>query len=79
MGTITINVDDDVERRFRNVAGRTYHKKKGYLGRAITEAMTYWIYEKKQREISEKQLKLLEKGFNFGRKLYGAREDLYER
>ncbi len=79
MGTITVNVDDDVERRFRKVADITYHKKKGYLGRAITEAMTYWIYEKKQREISEKQLKLLEKGFNFGRKLYGAREDLYER
>ncbi len=79
MGTITVNVDDDVERRFREVAGITYHKKKGYLGRAITEAMKYWIYEKRQREISEKQLKLLEKGFSFGRKLYREREDLYGR
>ena len=79
MGTITVNVDDDIEGRFREVAGMAYHKKKGYLGKAITEAMKYWIYEKRQKEISERQLKLIERGFNFGGKLYKSRDDLYER
>ncbi len=79
MTTITVNVDDDVERGFRKVAGMAYHKKKGYLGKALTEAMKQWIYEKKQKEISEKQLKLLENGFDFGKKLYNSREDLHER
>lgn len=79
MTTITVNVDDDVERRFRKVAGMAYHEKKGYLGKALTEAMKHWIYEKKQKELSEKQLKLLENGFDFGKKLYKSREDLHER
>ena len=79
MGTITVNVDDDIERKFRKVADITYHKKKGYLGRSITEAMKYWIYVKRQKEISGRQLKLLEKGFDFGSKLYKSRGDLYER
>ncbi|MEA3255066.1 MAG: hypothetical protein U9Q22_04450 [Candidatus Altiarchaeota archaeon] len=44
MGTIAVDVDDGIERKFRKIASITYHKKKGYLGRSITEAMKYWIY-----------------------------------
>ena len=40
--------------------------------------MKHGVYEKRQKEISEKQLKLLEKGFDFGKKLYNSREDFYE-
>ena len=40
------------------------------MERAVTEAMQRWIYEKRQEKIAERELKLLEKGFNFGKKLY---------
>lgn len=79
MGTITVNVKDEVEKEFRKVASIVHGEKKGYLGKAIAEAMQRWIDEKKQEEIAERELKLLEKGFNFGKKLYEARDELHER
>ena len=36
---ITVSVRADVEERFRKIAAATHGKKKGYLGRALTEAM----------------------------------------
>jgi len=33
----------------------------------------------RQEDIQSRQLKLLDKGFNLGKKLYGKREDLYAR
>ena len=79
MGTITVNVKDGVEKEFRKVASITHGGEKGYLGKAITEAMQRWIDEKRQKEIAERELKLLEKGFSFGRKLYETRDELHER
>ena len=48
MGTITVNVKNDIEREFRKVVGTVHGTKKGSLGEAITEAMQKWIYEKKE-------------------------------
>ncbi|NMG83589.1 MAG: hypothetical protein GIS02_05220 [Methanosarcinales archaeon] len=79
MGTITINVKDEVEKEFRAVAVIAHGDKKGYLGKSVTEAMQKWINEKKQEKIAERELRLLERGFNFGKRLYGAREELYDR
>ena len=78
MGTITVSIDDDVEKKFREMAGKIYHKRKGYLGRAITEAMRQWIDSEKQKKIAERELKLLEK-FDLGKKLYRSRGGIYER
>ena len=39
----------DVEERFRKIAAATHGKKKGYLGRALTEAMEEWAREKEER------------------------------
>jgi predicted transcriptional regulator len=79
LGTITISVNDKVERKFREIAGSIYSKKKGYLGKAITEAMERWIDEKRQGKIAEQELKVLEKGFDMGKVLFKRREELYER
>jgi len=79
MGTITVNVKDEVEKEFREVASIVHGGKKGYLGMALTEAMKRWIEEKRQEKISEEALKLLERGFDFGKRLYKDRSDLYER
>lgn len=79
MGTITVNVKNDVEKEFRDVVSAVHGTKKGSLGHAINEAMQKWIYEKKQENIAEEALTLLEKGFKFGKRLYKERSELYER
>ncbi len=79
MGTITVNVKNDVEKEFRKVVGAVHGTKKGSLGEAITDAMQKWILEKKQEKIAEEALKLLEQGFKFGKRMYKNRSELYER
>jgi hypothetical protein len=79
MGTITINVNDDVEKRFRALAQKVYPVKKGYLGKAVTSAMQKWIDEIVQKKISESELKLLENGFKMGKLKFKSRAELYER
>jgi len=79
MGTITINVNDDVEKQFRVFAREFYPDKKGYLGKAVTCAMQKWMDEISQRKISERELELLEKGFKMGKIKFKSREELYER
>ncbi len=79
MGTITVNIKDKVEREFRAVASSAHEGEKGYLEEAVTEAMQRWIEEKRQGKIAEEALKLIEQSFNFGKRLYKDRTDLYER
>ena len=79
MGTMTISVDNDVEQQFRALAQKIYSKKKGYLGNAVTSAMKKWIDEMTQKQISERELKLLENGFDMGKFKFRSREELYER
>lgn len=79
MATITISVDDEVEKKFRKAAEAAYKQKKGRLGKAMTEAMKQWLHQQKQQEITKRQLKLLEKGFKLGEIKYRKREELHER
>ena len=79
MGTMTISVDNDVEQQFRALAQKIYSKKKGYLGNAVTSAMKKWIDEMTQKQISERELNLLENGFEMGKLKFESREELYER
>ncbi len=79
MGTITINIDDEIEKQFRALVRKTYHDKKGNLGNAVTEALRRWIDEMTQKQISERQLKILDKGFDMGKLKFKSREELYER
>ncbi len=79
MGTITINVNDDIEARFRMLARKVFSDKKGYLGKAVTSAMQKWIDEILQKRIAESELKLLEKGFEMGKFKLKSRAELYER
>lgn len=77
MGTITVNIQDEVEQGFRNAAGVVYGKKKGCLGKAMNQALLYWVKKEKKRADS-KALELLDKGFEMG-KLKFNREELHER
>lgn len=77
MGTITVNIKDEVENRFRSVAGVVYGKRKGHLGKAIDEALLCWM-KKNEKRADAKALALLEKGFEMG-SLRFNRDELYER
>lgn len=77
MATITINVRDDVENRFRKAAGSKYGKRKGALGQAVTEAMETWM--KTEGGNVKRALELLEKGHNGGGLTYKSRDELHER
>ena len=79
MGTITINVDDEVEARFRKTAGEQYSNKKGYLGDAITEAMRKRRSEKEKKEMGERKIKLMEKGLYSLKGWKFNREEIYDR
>ncbi len=79
MGTITVNVKDDVEKEFRELVRSVQGTKKGDLGKALTDAMQKWVYEKKQEKIAQEALKLIEQKFDFGKRLYKDRSELYER
>ena len=77
MGTITVNVNDDVEKKFRKAASTKYGTRKGYLGEAITEAMKTWI--RSESNNVKRAFELLEKGHNSGGLTYKSREELHER
>jgi len=79
MGTITVNIKDDVEKEFRKLVRSVHGARKGDLGKALNEAMKNWVYEKKQEKTAQEGLKLLELKFNFGKRLYRGRDELHER
>lgn len=80
MGTITISVDDNIEEEFRKLVDEYRGRKKGELGKAVTEAMKKWTEEKKQREIAERQMKLSEKGlYRLPKNWKFNRDELYDR
>lgn len=66
MGTMITSIDDDVEQQFRELAQKIYSKKKGYPGNAVTSSMKKWIDEISQKQISEREMKLIENGFDMG-------------
>ena len=79
MGTITISVDDDTEKRFREAAKKKLGERKGYLGKATTEALEHWVRLQSQEDIASDALALLKKGHPLGKHLYKERKDLYDR
>ena len=76
--TITINIDAEILAKLRKLAERE-KKRKGFLGRTISEATAKYIREKEQEEIREGALERLKKGYNMGKLLIKKREDLYDR
>ena len=77
--TITVNVREDVEKKFRKIASATYGKRKGYLGKAITEAMLEWERRKSETDVNVRALEMLRKGFKMGKITWKNRDELHER
>jgi len=79
METVTINVQDDIIREFREVAAETFGNGKGHLGKAFAEAIRNWMYERKQEKIAREAIDMMEQGFHIGKRLYKDRSELHER
>jgi hypothetical protein len=79
MTTLTINVNDETEAEFREFAKQKYNGGKGYLGKAITEAMKKTIKEDKQKNAVEELKALMEKGFKLGGIKIKSRDEIYDR
>ncbi len=79
MGTITINLKDDIEHEFRAIADTMYGGGKGHLGKALAEAVQNWIDERKQEKIAKTGKEIMRHGSFFGKRLYENRGDLHER
>ncbi len=78
MGTITVNIDDETEKRFRERVAKEYGSGKGKLGKAIGEALEDWTEEKHLTNVRKKAQILLKKGFDLGGAGKFNRKDLYD-
>jgi hypothetical protein len=76
MGTITINVDDKVEERFRKNVAMKYGMRKGALGEAVAEALEHWNNEHADLEFT---MRLLEQKKDRGGYRYMDRGELHAR
>lgn len=78
MGTITLNLRDETEEKFRKAVGIIFGKGKGNLGKAANLALDKWAGQ--QIHGSEaRMLEFLEKGFKMGKLKYSSRDELHER
>ena len=75
--TMTVNVKEEVASEFRKQATIKYGKRKGYLGKALTEAMGEWS-KRRKGSLENQFLELLETGIKM-RKWKFNREELHER
>lgn len=76
MGTITINISDEVENKFRKKVHQLYGNRKGVISNALTEAILEWSIKK---EYFNRAMQLLHDGVNLGKIKYKNRDELYDR
>lgn len=79
MGTVTLNLSDDVEEFFRKKAKERFGKGKGCLKQAIEEAITIWNRTTDSDEATQRVLQMMEKGLPIGYKPYKVRDELHDR
>jgi hypothetical protein len=75
--TITVSVEEESEKKFRKAAYVKYGRRKGSLGKALSEAIKNWA-EQNQDMADERLLKLMNKGFKMG-KILGNRSEWHGR
>ncbi len=75
--TITVNLDEAVEKKFKEKAILKFGNRKGSLTKAVNEALEQWLKSDGKDVLSE-NLKLLDTGIEM-KKWKFKREDLYDR
>ena len=67
-----------MEKIFRTTVAKEKGLGKGKLGNAVEEALNLWVKDKEQKDIVQRQLELMKKGFHLGKYVFN-RDKLYER
>lgn len=49
MGQLNLKVDDELEKEFRKVAAERFEARKGFLKKAIEEALWEWVKKNKRK------------------------------
>ncbi|MHB1439269.1 MAG: hypothetical protein ACYCSO_00390 [Cuniculiplasma sp.] len=75
--TITVNLDEAIEKKFKEKAILKYGKRKGSLAKALNEALEQWL-KNDSKDVLGENLRLLDTGIEM-KKWAFKREDLYER
>ena len=79
MGTVTISISDETEKRFREAVKAKLGEGKGKLGKAVEEAISKWVEEDEQQKLRQEALALLKKGlYKVGKNYTFKREEAYE-
>ena len=79
MGTMTINISDETERKFREAVKAELGEGKGKLGQAVEDALRKWFEEDEQIKLRQEALALLKKGlYKVGKNYTFKREEAYE-
>jgi len=79
MAVITISVNDDLNKKFREIVRRKLGERKGALGKAVEDALNKWLDEERQNEISREMIELMEEGVGTLGKWKFKRDELYGR
>jgi len=48
MGNINLKIDDELEKEFRKVAAARFEARKGFIKKAIEEAIREWIHKNRK-------------------------------
>lgn len=76
---MTISIEDNINKEFREEVKRKFGQGKGVLARALKETIKRWIEEERQNQIAERQIKLAKKGLYSLKGQSFKREEAYAR
>lgn len=77
--TITVNIREDAEKKLRQLAEVKYGKRKGYLGKALSEAVDEWAEKTEKSDVDVRAIAMLKKGYNMGGFKTKKRSEWHER
>ena len=79
MGTLTLNLSNDVETLFRKKTKERFGTGKGTLKHAAEEAITFWVRKSDEEEAKQWILTKMATGVKGGFGPYRKRDELYNR
>ena len=79
MGTVTISISDETEKRFREAVKAKLGEGKGKLGKAVEEAISKWVEEDNYKKLMEEAIAMMKKGlYKLPKNYKFRREEAYE-
>ncbi len=77
--TLTVNIDEEIDKKFREAIIKAYGNKKGNIGKAVEDAFKLLIDNINSKNADIDLLNRLNKGYDLGGVIYNTRDELHER